>query len=506
MPESVAALPKTSPLDGAPRALPRVVDVLIVGAGISGIGAAYHLSTETEKSFAVLEAQETFGGTWWTHRYPGVRSDSDLFTFGYRFKPWVGAPIASASEILKYLTEVLEENDLERHIHFRHRVTKAQWSSDLGRWAVTVEDMATGQEHEISAGFVWMCQGYYRHGEGYTPEWEGFERFKGTVVHPQRWPEDLDYIDKRVVVIGSGATAATLIPAIAPEAAHVTMLQRSPTFYFVRPNVNELANTLRELDIPDEWTHEIVRRKITHDMDAITRLSFESPDFLRAFLLDTIRPLLPEGFDVERHFSPTYRPWQQRIAVLPEGDLFRCIREGKASVVTDQIECFTETGIRLASGEELVADIIITATGFNMSVLGDVAFSVDGRPVDFADTVTYRGIMFTGVPNLAYVFGYFRASWTLRADLISDFVCHLLEHMDEVGATSVTPALRDDEIDMPLIPWVDPENFNPGYLARSLHLLPKQGDREPWRLLHEYSQEKELLPTADLEDGTLIFK
>ncbi len=506
MPDTVTAPPKSAALDATSPALPREVDVLIVGAGISGIGAAYHLATVTEKSFVVLETQETFGGTWWTHRYPGVRSDSDLFTFGYRFKPWVGAPIASAGEILKYLAEVLEENDLERHIHYRHRVTQARWSSDLGRWAVTVKDLATDQEHDISAGFIWMCQGYYRHGEAYTPEWEGFDRYKGTIVHPQRWPEDLDYIDKRVVVIGSGATAATLIPAIAPEAAHVTMLQRSPTFYFVRPNVNELANTLRELDIPDEWTHEIVRRKITHDMDAITRLSFESPDFLREFLLDTIRPLLPEGFDVERHFSPTYRPWQQRIAVLPEGDLFRCIRDGKASVVTDQIECFTENGIRLASGEELAADIIITATGFNMSVLGDVDFSVDGRTVDFADTVTYRGIMFTGVPNLAYVFGYFRASWTLRADLISDFVVHLLEHMDEVGAKSVTPHLREDELDMRLGPWVDPENFNPGYLTRSLHLLPKQGDHDPWRLLHEYGQEKDLLPTADLEDGSLIFK
>ncbi len=489
-----------------PSALPAQVDVLIVGAGISGIGAAYHLTARLpEKSVAIVEAQDSFGGTWWTHRYPGVRSDSDLFTFGYRFKPWLGAPIASASEIMKYLAEVLEEHDLERHIHYRHRVTQARWSSDEARWTVTVEDLEHGDRHEVSARFVWMCQGYYRHGEGYTPEWEDFDRFKGTVIHPQRWPEDLDYIDKRVVVIGSGATAATLIPAIASEAAHVTMLQRSPTFYFVRPNANELADTLRDLDIPDEWTHEIVRRKIVHDMDAVTRMSFESPEVLREFLLETIRAELPEGFDVERHFNPTYRPWQQRIAVLPGGDLFKCIRDGQVSIVTDQIDRFTEKGIRLASGDELEADIVITATGFNMSVLGDVAFTVDGAPVDLAQTVTYRGVMFTGVPNLAYVFGYFRASWTLRADLISDFVCRLLAHMDEVGAGAVTPALRAEERDMTLGPWVDPENFNPGYLTRSLDLLPKQGDRDPWRLLHEYSEEKDILPSADLDDGALVY-
>jgi len=482
-------------------------DVLIVGAGISGIGAGYHLTQQCpEKSFVVLEAQETFGGTWWTHKYPGVRSDSDLFTFGYRFKPWLGAPIANAAEILKYLGEVIAENGLESRIRYRHRISEASWSTDLRLWTLSVICEDTGERLTFTTNFLWMCQGYYRHGEGYTPEWKGLESFKGRIVHPQQWPKDLDYSGKKVVVIGSGATAATLIPAIADETEHVTMLQRSPTFYFVRPNSNELADTLRELDIPDEWTHEIVRRKIAREMDDITRLSFESPEFLREFLLETIRPLLPEGFDIDRHFNPSYRPWQQRIAVLPEGDLFVWIREGKVSIVTDQIDSFTSTGIRLVSGEVLEADIVITATGFDMSILGDVVFSVDGKPVDFAETVTYRGIMFTGLPNLAYVFGYFRASWTLRADLISDFVCRLLHHMGERGATMVMPALRDEEAEMPLVPWVDPENFNPGYLARSLHLMPKQGDRDPWRLLHEYSVEKELLPAADLDDGALVFK
>ena len=483
------------------------VDVLVVGAGISGIGAAYHLTQQCPgKSFVVLDALESFGGTWWTHRYPGVRSDSYLFTFGYRFKPWKGAPLASGEEILKYMGEVIDENDLGPTIRYRHRITAARWSTDDRLWTVEVTRGDTGEELTFTTGFLWMCQGYYRHAPGYTPEWKGMEHFGGQVVHPQAWPDDLDYAGKRVVVIGSGATAATLIPAIAPECGHVTMLQRSPTFFFVRPNTNELADTLRQLDIPDEWTHEIVRRKIVHDQDAITRMSFESPEVLRRFLIETIRPHLPEGFDVDKHFNPSYRPWQQRIAVLPDGDLFACVRSGKASVVTDAIECFTDTGIRLASGEVLEADIVITATGFDLSVLGDIRFSIDGQPHDMADTVTYRGIMFTGVPNVALVFGYFRASWTLRADLVSDFVCRLLNEMDERGASMVTPALRTDEADMALGPWVDPANFNPGYLSRSMHLMPKQGDRDPWMMLHEYSVEKEQLPAADLDDGTLSFK
>ncbi|HEX2850169.1 MAG TPA: NAD(P)/FAD-dependent oxidoreductase [Acidimicrobiales bacterium] len=483
------------------------VDVLVVGAGISGIGAAYHLAHDRPgTSFLVLDALDTFGGTWWTHKYPGVRSDSDLFTFGYRFKPWRGAPLASAEEILKYLGEVIDENQLAPHIRYRHRIVSARWSTDHRQWTVEAVRTDTDERLTLTAGFLWMCQGYYRHAEGYTPEWDGMERFEGRVVHPQTWPDDLDYEGQRVVVIGSGATAATLIPAIADRCEHVTMLQRSPTFFFVRPNSNELADTLRALDIPEEWTHEIVRRKILQDQDAVTKMSFESPEVLRQFLIDTITPLLPEGFDVDRHFNPRYRPWQQRIAVLPDGDLFTAVRNGKASVVTDEIVSFTETGILLASGDILEADIVITATGFDLSVLGGVDFEVDGREVDFADTVTYRGIMFTGVPNLAYVFGYFRASWTLRADLISDFVLRLLAHMDDAGATMVVPALRDDEAGMALGPWVDPDNFNPGYLTRSMHLMPKQGDHDPWRLLHDYSAEKQILPNVDLDDGALVFK
>jgi cation diffusion facilitator CzcD-associated flavoprotein CzcO len=309
-----------------------------------------------------------------------------------------------------------------------------------------------------------------------------------------------------VVVIGSGATAATLIPAIAADAAHVTMLQRSPTFFLARPRTHELANTLRALDVPEEWTHEILRRAHIAELNELTRMSFETPEELRTLLIEGMRAQLPPGYDVDKHFNPRYRPWQQRIAMPPDGDLFAAIREGKASVATDTIEQVTETGIRLASGEVLEADVVVTATGFDLSVFGDIAFRVDEEPVDFANTVTYRGLMFTGLPNLAYVFGYFRHSWTLRADLISDFVCRLLAHLAEKGATTVVPRLRDEDADMPLRPWVDPENFNPGYLSRSLHLMPKQGDREPWTHLHEYVEERELLPAADLDDGTLVYR
>lgn len=483
------------------------VDVLIVGAGISGIGGACHLrQQQPDRSFLILDALDSFGGTWWTHRYPGARSDSDLFTFGYRFKPWRKAPIASAEEILHYMGEVIEDYDLAPRIRYHHKVTAATWSTDDRRWTVEVTRPDTGEVIQFTCNFLYMCQGYYRHSEGYTPTWEGLDTYEGEVVHPQHWPEDIDLTGKRVIVIGSGATAATLIPNIADDCEHVTMLQRSPTFFFVGANRNELADQLRDLDVPDEWTHEIIRRKVVKEHDAIAKMSFEYPEAVRQFLIGAIRPLLPEGFDVDKHFNPPYRPWQQRIALVPDGDLFKAIKAGQASVVTDQIERFTEKGILLASGETLEADVVITATGFDLSVMGDIAFTVDDQPVDFAETVTYRGIMFTGVPNMAYVFGYFRSSWTLRADLISDLVCRILSHLDEHQATMVVPELPAEDADMQLVPWVEADNFNPGYLTRSMHLMPRQGSHDPWRLLHDYTTEREILPSADLEDGTLTFK
>jgi cation diffusion facilitator CzcD-associated flavoprotein CzcO len=483
-------------------------DVLIVGAGISGVGSAYHLTAQLPgTSFVILEAQESFGGTWLTHRYPGIRSDSDLHTFGYRFKPWTSAPIATAAEIRAYMGEVIAENGLEKHIRYRHEISSASWSSAANRWTIEAVRTDTDEAVTFTANFLWMCQGYYRHSEGYTPQWKGVESFKGRIVHPQRWPDDLDTEGKKVVVIGSGATAATLIPAIADECGHVTMLQRSPTYFRTGRNAIELAETLRQLQVSEEWIHEIVRRKILFDQDMFTRRSFTEPEKVKQELLGGIRAALgPDSEDViAKHFTPNYRPWRQRIAFVPDADLFEAVKRGKASVVTDEINRFTETGILLKSGEMLDADIIITATGFNLNVLGDIAFAIDGKPLDFAETVTYRGMMFTGVPNMVWVFGYFRASWTLRTDLVADFVCRLLAHMKKKGANKVVPALRPQDGNMPLLSWIDPENFNPGYLMRDMHLLPKRGDKPEWQHSQDYWAEKDEFPAIDLDDAAFVY-
>jgi monooxygenase len=482
------------------------VEVLIVGAGVSGIGAAHHLQVRfPNRTFVILEAQDNCGGTWWTNRFPGIRSDSDLFTYGYRFKPWRGPSIAAGEEILAYLDEVIEENDLEQHIRYHHRVTAVAWSTEERRWTVEVTRSDTGERLRFTADFLWMCQGYYNHEKPYQPRWAGIDRFQGRIVHPQQWPEDLDYEGKRVVVIGSGSTASTLIPALAKKAAHVTMLQRSPTYYFAPPITHELAVQLQQLDIPEEWTHEILRRQYISQYHWLAKTSLETPDELHTFLVEGIRPLLPEGFDIEKHFTPRYRPWQQRIAIVPEGDFFAALREGKASIVTDTIEEFTEAGIRVSSGQEIEADIVVTATGFNLSAFGDIPFTVDGEAVDFTQRITWRGIMISGVPNMAYVFGYFRHSWTLRADLVSDLVIRLMENMQLKDATMVVPTLRPEDADMHIRPWSDPKNFNAGYVMRSQHVLFNQGDREPWTHMLEHDEEQQLLPKADLDDGTLVY-
>ncbi len=481
-------------------------DVLIAGTGISGVGAAYHLTTQCPgTTFVALEAQKTFGGTWSTHRYPGIRSDSDLHTFGYRFKPWTSAPIATAAEILKYMGDVIEENDLARHIRYQHTITSASWSSAENLWTIEATRTDTGEKRRFTTNFFWMCQGYYRHTEGYTPEWKDMAKFKGPIVHPQKWPEDLDYRNKRVVVIGSGATAATLIPAMAPDAAHVTMLQRSPTYFRTGRNAIEIAEELRKLQVDETWIHEITRRKILFDQDAFTRKTFNEPEAAKKDLLSAVEAYLGKDYDIATHFTPKYRPWRQRIAFIPDGDLFQGIKSGKASVVTDEIDRFTEKGILLKSGKELEADIIVTATGFHLSANGDIDFAVDGKPLDFADTVTYRGMMFTGVPNLVWVFGYFRASWTLRVDLVADFVCRLLTHMKETGVKKVTPQLRPEDHNMPLLPWIDPENFNPGYMMRGMHLLPKRGDKPEWQHNQDYWAEKDEFPNIDLKDKAFVY-
>jgi monooxygenase len=500
--------PATAPADGTIQIQDAgFVDVLIVGAGVSGIGAAHHLREQfPDRTFVILDAQDNRGGTWWTHQYPGVRSDSDLFTYGYRFKPWRGPSIAAGGEILAYLDEVIDEDDLGEHIRYQHRVTEASWSSADSRWTVEVTRGDTGEQLRFTTGFLWMCQGYYNHSKPYQPEWPGLDRFGGLLVHPQQWPGDLDLAGKRVVVIGSGATAATLIPAIGDQAEHVTMLQRSPTYFFAPPTEDELAVTLRSLEIPEEWTHEILRRQNIAQYHVLARMSLDAPDDLHEFLMGSIRPLLPEGFDIEKHLTPRYRPWQQRIGIVPDGDLFAALREGKASIVTDTIETFTEHGIKVSSGEEIPADVVITATGFNMSVLGDVAFTVDGEPVDFTEHVTWRGVMINGLPNMAYTFGYFRHSWTLRVDLVADLVGRLLASMQDKGATMVVPALRPEDAGMEIRPFSDPENFNAGYVMRSQHILFKQGDHEPWTHLMEHDEEREILPKADLDDGSLTYQ
>jgi cation diffusion facilitator CzcD-associated flavoprotein CzcO len=481
-------------------------DVLIVGAGISGIGSAYQLTKQLPgTSFVILESQESFGGTWLTHRYPGIRSDSDLHTFGYSFKPWVGPPIATAAEILAYMGEVIDENDLGRHIRYGHRIETASWSSESNLWTIDAVRTDSGERARFTANFLWMCQGYYRHSEGYTPGWPDMDKFKGRVVHPQCWPDDLAVEGKKVVVIGSGATAATLVPAIADKCAHVTMLQRSPTYFRLGRNAIELAEQLRQLQVKEEWIHEIVRRKILFEQDVFTKRCINEPEQVKKELLGQISAVVGPDYDIATHFTPTYRPWRQRIAFVPDADLFHGIKSGKASVVTDEIDRFTEDGILLKSGKALEADIIVTATGFNLCILGDIAFSVDGAPLDFAETVTYRGMMFTGVPNMVWVFGYFRASWTLRTDLVAEFVCRLLTRMKDKGAKMVAPALRPEDHNMPLLPWIDPENFNPNYLMRDMHLLPKRGDKVEWQHSQDYWAEKDQFPAIDLDDKAFVY-
>lgn len=488
-----------------PDATTDVLDVLIVGAGISGISSAYHLTRHRpDDSFLVLDAYESYGGTWHLHRYPGARSDSDLFTFGFGFKPWVGNPIATREQILSYLGEVIDENGLEERTRYGKKVTAATWSSETNEWFVSVTDVASGETTGLRTRFLWMCQGYYDHTKGYTPPWKGLESYTGMLVHPQHWPEDLDVTGKEVIVIGSGATAATLVPALTETARHVTMLQRTPTFFSAGRNADELANALRNLEIPQEWIHEIMRRKVVRDRAELIEKAKAHPEALRGFLMNEVRQLVGPDVDVDKHFNPPYRPMQQRIAFVPDGDLFTAIREKRASVVTDHIDTFTGHGIRLKSGDELTADIIITATGFNLAALGGVQFEVDGEPVAFSDTVTYRGMMFTGMPNLVWIFGYSYHSWTLRAELIGQFVCHLLGHMERTGARRVVPELPE-ELAPSALAWGDPEEFNAGYLMRNLALMPKFADGEDWRHSQDYEYELKALPEIDLASAPLRF-
>jgi cation diffusion facilitator CzcD-associated flavoprotein CzcO len=480
------------------------VDVLVVGAGISGIGAGYHLQTLcADHSYVILEEREDLGGTWDLFRYPGVRSDSDMYTLGYGFKQWTAEEsIADGPAILEYLRETASENGIDRHIRFQHLVTRAEWSSDEAKWTVVAHRKDTGETVTFTCNFLFMCSGYYSYKAGYTPEFEGRERFQGEIVHPQEWPEDLDYEGKRVVVIGSGATAMTLVPAMADDVDHIIMLQRSPTYVVSVPDRDPIANALRRW-LPSRIAYAITRKKNIRYQQHVYRKARTEPEKAKKWLIDQVRAQLGPDYDVERHFTPSYNPWEQRLCLLPNSDLFAAIRAGKASVVTGRIATFTEDGIELASGEVLPADIIVTATGLQLVNAGEIAFVVDGDPVDFSRTWTYRGLAYSDVPNLVSSFGYINASWTLRADLTCEYVCRLLNHMKKTGTVQCTPRLRPSDRDMPERPWID--EFSSGYIRRMLPLLPRQGDREPWINTQSYSRDVKLIRKAPVDDGVMQF-
>jgi cation diffusion facilitator CzcD-associated flavoprotein CzcO len=477
------------------------VDVLIVGAGVSGIGAAWHLQDKQPgKTYAILEARDAIGGTWDLFRYPGIRSDSDLHTFGYAFKPWTDEKaIADGPAIREYIQQTAEENGIVRHIRFGHRAVRAEWSSDDALWTVEVTRADTGETFEMTARWLFCASGYYRYDEGYTPHFEGVDRFRGQVVHPQQWPEDLDYAGKRVVVIGSGATAVTLVPAMSDEAEHVTMLQRSPTYILPVPARDGLANRLRPL-VGEERAYAITRRKNIFRQRAVYSLSRRFPRAVRALIRAVNKKALAGAADVDVHFKPKYDPWDQRLCAVPDGDLYRAIRKGKASVATDAIETFTERGVLLKSGEELDADIVVTATGLNMLAFGGLDLAVDDDPVDLPQTVAYKGLMLSGVPNFVYAIGYTNSSWTLKVDLVCEYFCRLLAHADATGNDAFVAELND--ADMPLRPLLD---FEAGYVMRALDRLPKQGEREPWFLAQNYFKDARYLREGDVTDDAMRF-
>jgi cation diffusion facilitator CzcD-associated flavoprotein CzcO len=483
------------------RVAPEHVDVIIVGAGLSGIGAACHLRAEhPARTYAILETRDGIGGTWDLFRYPGIRSDSDMYTLGYAFKPWTEAKsIADGGSILDYVRSTAAEHDVERHVRFGHRVLRAEWSSDDARWTVEAQRADTHETVELTCGFLLMCSGYYRYDEGYTPEFPGAERFGGQIVHPQHWDDDVEYNGKRVVVIGSGATAVTLVPALAATAAHVTMLQRSPSYVVSLPGEDPIARTVRRV-LPPKAAYAVVRWKNVLTTMLVFQLSRRRPRLVRELVRKGVARRLPPGFDVDTHFAPSYDPWDQRMCLVPDGDLFDAISAGQASVVTDHVERFVEHGIQLRSGRVLDADLVVTATGLNLLALGGVSFAVDGRDVEPAETMSYRGMMLSGVPNMAVAFGYTNASWTLKCDLTCAYVCRLLAYMDEHGYVQCTPTNDDPSIAEE--PFMD---FSSGYVQRAIHLFPKQGSKRPWRLHQNYALDILSLRYSVLDDRALRF-
>jgi monooxygenase len=481
-------------------AAPQHVDVLIVGAGLSGIGAAARLRTESPgKTFALLEARGAIGGTWDLFRYPGVRSDSDMFTLSYRFRPWTGrASIADGASIRRYIEDTAREYRITEQIRYHHRVLSAEWSSAEDRWTVHAERTDTGQTVRFTCSWMSVCAGYYRYDEGFRPHFEGEEDFRGQILHPQHWPEDLDYAGKRIVVIGSGATAVTLVPSLAERAAHVTMLQRTPSYIVSLPAEDPLANKLRGR-LSATATYRAVRAKNLVLSTLMYQFSRRRPEAMKALVRKGQSKVLPPGFDVDTHFAPPYDPWDQRLCLVPDGDLFKALHAGTADIVTGRIARFTENGIEMESGEKLPADIIVSATGLNVQPLGGMTLTVDGERVDLADRVSYKGMMITGVPNLAMIFGYTNASWTLKADLINRYVCRLLNHMDVRGYVSATPVPPPDG---GAAPFVD---LTSGYIQRSLDRLPRQGARAPWKVHQNYFLDR-LLMRRPVEDEGMTFQ
>jgi cation diffusion facilitator CzcD-associated flavoprotein CzcO len=474
-------------------------DVLIVGAGISGIGAAYHLQTKCPgKTYAILEGREALGGTWDLFRYPGIRSDSDMYTLGFSFKPWTKeCAIADGNAILEYLIETAQENHIDEHIRYSQLVRSASWSSETARWILSVEH--DGAILQYSCGFLFTCGGYYNYENGYTPDFPAIDSYQGVVVHPQHWPENLDYKGKRVLVIGSGATAVTLVPSLAKTAAHVTMLQRSPTYMMARPSRDPLAKRIRRY-LPEKAAYNLIRWKNVGITMLFYNQSKSRPAKIAKFLIDSVRKELRDGYDIDTHFTPRYAPWDQRVCLVPDGDFFKSINEGRASVVTDEIETFTEAGVQLKSGETIAADIVVTATGLTLQLMGGIKLTVDGKDVQVSDSMTYKAMMLSDIPNLALWFGYTNASWTLKCDLTSEYLCRLITHMDTQGYTTCVPRRLD--------PRVEEAAFVPlkaGYIERGKHLLPKQGDRAPWKLKQNYAFDIASIRYSDVDDGVMEF-
>jgi monooxygenase len=476
------------------------VDVIIVGAGLSGIGAACHLTMQCpQKSFIILEGRDVSGGTWDLFRYPGVRSDSDMYTLGYRFRPWRDPKaIADGPAILNYIRETAAEFGVDKAIRYQHRVVSARWSSRDGRWTVQVETKSNGSPIQFTCNFLYLCTGYYDYENGYTPDWPGLERFRGKIVHPQKWPNDLDYSHKRVIVVGSGATAITLVPALAERATHVTMLQRSPSYIVTRPAEDSLANLLRKF-LPDSAAYAASRWKNVLLGTFFYNLARTRPQVFKWMVARGVRRQLGKQYDA-KHFTPPYNPWDQRLCIVPDADLFRVMKQGRVSVVTDHIETFNEDGILLKSGRQLDTDIIITATGLVLKLISGMQLTVDGVPADLPKMLVYKGMMFSNVPNLAFAVGYTNASWTLKCDLASEYVCRLLNHMDEHGYAVCTPRVNDADIEHE--PIID---FNSGYVLRSLHTLPHQGSKTPWRLHQNYVKDLSMMRYGRVDDGTMEF-